>query len=159
MDNLQIGSNIPTMDLESTQGTIQLNQFKDKHIVLYFYPKDNTSGCSQQAQDFRDNIDNFAKLETIILGVSRDSLESHEKFIAKFELPFTLISDPDEKLCKLFDVIKMKSMYGRQYLGIERSTFLIDPQGKLTQEWRKVKVKDHVKTVLKTIETLTTSCV
>ena len=133
---------------------ISLSQFRGQTVILYFYPKDNTSGCTQQGQDFRDKHTSFQKQQTIILGVSRDSLSSHEKFKEKQNFPFELISDQDEKLCTLFDVIKEKSMYGKKYLGIERSTFLIDEKGTLRQEWRKVKVKGHVDEVLATVKNL-----
>ena len=116
--------------------------------MIYFYPKDNTPGCTQEGQDFRDNYAKFKRAKTDILGVSRDSVRVHEGFKAKHEFPFDLLSDPDEKLCKLFDVIKLKKNYGREYMGIERSTFLIDSTGKLVAEWRKVKVKGHVEEVL-----------
>lgn len=145
---------IPAFSASTTAGEIQSNNLQGNNIVLYFYPKDNTSGCTQQGQDFRDKYTSFQKQKTIILGVSRDSLSSHEKFKAKQKFPFELISDQEEKLCALFDVIKEKSMYGKKYLGIERSTFLIDEKGTLREEWRKVKVKGHVDEVLATVKTL-----
>ena len=123
-------------------------------MVIYFYPKDNTPGCTQQGQDFRDNYTSFQHQQTIILGVSRDNLSSHEKFKEKQNFPFELISDQDEKLCMLFDVMKEKSMYGKTYTGIERSTFLIDEKSVLRKEWRKVKVKGHVDEVLTAIKAL-----
>ena len=119
-----------------------------KNIVLYFYPKDNTPGCTQEGEDFRDLYKEFKKLKTEIYGISRDSLKSHEGFKTKYKYPFELISDPDEKLCNLFDVIKEKNMYGKKYMGIERSTFLINKDGKLSAEWRKVKVNGHAIEVL-----------
>ena len=122
--------------------------FIGKKLVIYFYPKDNTPGCTTQGQDFRDNFKTFKKLNTGILGVSRDSVKSHENFKLKQSFPFELLSDPDEKMCKAFDVMKMKSMYGRQYMGVDRSTFLIDEKGKIVKEWRSVKVKGHVEEVL-----------
>lgn len=127
---------------------ISLKDFKDSNLVIYFYPKDNTPGCTQEGQDFRDNYSKFKRARTIVLGVSRDSIKVHTNFKAKHEFPFELISDPDEELCKLFDVIKLKKNYGREYMGIERSTFLIDSKGILREEWRAVKVKDHVDEVL-----------
>lgn len=134
---------------ESTDGSISLADYADKTIVLYFYPKDNTSGCTQEAHDFRDNLKKFTKAGAVVIGVSRDSIKSHEKFIEKQAINFNLISDPDETLCNVFDVMKEKSMYGRKYMGIERSTFIIDGEsGKVLHEWRKVKVKDHVEAVL-----------
>ena len=114
-----------------------------KSYVIYFYPKDNTPGCTQEGEDFRDLYKEFKKLKTEIYGVSRDSLKSHEGFKEKYKYPFELISDPEEKLCNLFDVIKEKNMYGKKYMGIERSTFLINKEGKLSAEWRKVKVNGH----------------
>ena len=131
-----------------------LKDFSGKNIVLYFYPKDDTSGCTQEGKDFSQHYKAFQKLNTVILGVSRESIASHEKFKAKYDFPFELISDPEEVLCQAFDVIKEKSMYGRKYLGIERSTFLIDDQGKIQQEWRKVKVTGHVAEVLKATQAL-----
>ena len=119
-----------------------------KSYVIYFYPKDNTPGCTQEGEDFRDLYKEFKKLKTEIYGVSRDSLKSHEGFKEKYKYPFELISDTEEKLCNLFDVIKEKNMYGKKFIGIERSTFLIDEKGILRKEWRKVKVKDHVEEVL-----------
>jgi thioredoxin-dependent peroxiredoxin len=116
--------------------------------VLYFYPKDDTPGCTLEGKDFRDHYAQFKKLKVRILGVSRDSLASHTKFCDKYELPFDLISDPDETLCRRFGVIKEKNMYGRKVMGIERSTFLVDAEGILRREWRKVKVAGHVEVVL-----------
>jgi thioredoxin-dependent peroxiredoxin len=129
-------------------GAISLADYKGKYLVLYFYPKDSTPGCTQEGQDFRDNYAKFKALNADIIGVSRDSLKSHENFKCKQEFPFELISDTDESLCKAFDVIKMKNMYGKQVLGIERSTFLIDPEGKVAKEWRKLSVKGHCEQVL-----------
>lgn len=123
-----------------------------KNIVLYFYPKDNTPGCTQEGEDFRDLYKEFKKLKTEIYGISRDSLKSHEGFKTKYKYPFELISDPDEKLCNLFDVIKEKNMYGKKYMGIERSTFLINKDGRLSAEWRKVKVNGHAIEVLEEVK-------
>jgi len=125
-----------------------------KNVVLYFYPKDNTPGCTQEGEDFRDLYKEFKKLKTEIYGISRDSLKSHEGFKTKYKYPFELISDPDEKLCNLFDVIKEKNMYGKKYMGIERSTFLINKDGKLSAEWRKVKVNGHAIEVLEAVKTI-----
>ncbi|MFL2754281.1 MAG: peroxiredoxin [Gammaproteobacteria bacterium] len=119
-----------------------------KNYIIYFYPKDNTPGCTQEGEDFRDSYKDFKKIKIEIFGVSRESIRSHEGFKEKFNYPFELISDPDEKLCELFDVIKEKSMYGKKYMGIERSTFLVNKEGKLVEEWRKVKVPGHVTEVL-----------
>jgi peroxiredoxin Q/BCP len=121
---------------------------------LYFYPKDSTPGCTTEGQDFAANHAKFKRLNTVILGISRDSVASHEKFRAKYNFPFDLLSDPDETACAIFDVIKEKNMYGRKVMGIERSTFLIDANGKLLREWRKVKVKGHVAEVLDAIKDL-----
>jgi thioredoxin-dependent peroxiredoxin len=127
---------------------ISLTDFKGKNVVLYFYPKDNTPGCTQEGEDFRDNHAKFKRAKTIILGVSRDSIKKHSNFKTKYEFPFELLSDADEALCKQFDVIKLKKNYGREYMGIERSTFLIDDKGVLREEWRGVKVKGHIEEVL-----------
>lgn len=125
-----------------------LSDYKGQNVVIYFYPRDNTPGCTSEGEDFRDNYKKFKKKNTQIFGVSKDTIKSHEGFKDKFKFPFDLISDPDEKICKIFDVIKEKSMYGKKYMGIERSTFLINEEGKLVKEWRKVKVKGHVEEVL-----------
>lgn len=132
--------------------TIHLKSLRGKKVVIYFYPKDSTPGCTTEGQDFRDLHAKFKRQNTVILGVSRDSLASHEKFKAKQKFPFELLSDPDELLCRKFDVIKEKTLYGRKFMGIERSTFLIDERGKLRQEWRKVKVKGHAAEVLEAVK-------
>lgn len=131
--------------------TITLKELRGQNVVIYFYPKDSTPGCTTEGMDFRDLHTKFRQHETIILGVSRDSIASHEKFRAKQRFPFDLISDADEKLCKKFDVIREKTLYGRKFMGIERSTFLIDAAGKLRGEWRKVKVKGHAGEVLQAV--------
>jgi thioredoxin-dependent peroxiredoxin len=152
MTTISVGSPVPNFEAASTGGkTLELSDLRGKNLVLYFYPKDNTPGCTQEGCDFRDHIADFEALNTVVLGVSRDSLKSHENFKEKQCFPFDLLSDPDEKLCKLFDVIKLKNMYGKQVLGVERSTFLIDQDGNLASEWRKVKVKEHVAEVLEKI--------
>ena len=133
---------------------IDSNDLLGKNFVIYFYPKDNTPGCTQEGEDFRDLYKEFKKLKTEIYGVSRDSLKSHEGFKEKYKYPFELISDHEEKLCNLFDVIKEKNMYGKKYMGIERSTFLINKEGKLSAEWRKVKVKGHAAEVLEEVKKL-----
>lgn len=149
MSQISIGTFIPDFEAMSTGNkTIKLTDYRGRFVIIYFYPKDNTPGCTQEGQGFRDNIEKFTALNTVILGVSRDSVRIHEGFKGKQEFPFDLLSDKDEKLCELFDVIKMKNMYGKQVRGIERSTFLIDPQGILIREWRKVKVKNHSEDVL-----------
>ncbi|MEM9209805.1 MAG: peroxiredoxin [Pseudomonadota bacterium] len=133
---------------------IRLKDLRGKNVVIYFYPKDNTPGCTNESVDFSTLHPKFKRANTVILGVSRDSLASHEKFRAKFDFPFDLLSDPDEALCRQFDVIKEKNMYGRKVMGIERSTFLIDADGKLRGEWRKVKVKGHAEEVLDAVKAL-----
>lgn len=140
---------------EATGDTaVRLKDLRGQNVVLYFYPKDSTPGCTQEGQDFRDLHAKFRRQKTVIFGISRDSLASHEKFKAKQDFPFELISDPDEALCKQFDVIKEKKLYGRTFMGIERSTFLIDKDGKLRHEWRKVKVKGHAEEVLDAVRSL-----
>ena len=139
----------------ATRGkTIQLKELRGQNLVIYFYPKDNTSGCTLEGQDFRDLHARFKRQNTVILGVSRDSLASHEKFRDKQKFQFDLISDPDEALCKHFDVIHEKTLYGRKSIGVVRSTFLIDSDGKLRGEWRKVRVKGHVAEVLEAAKVL-----
>ena len=132
--------------------TVSLSDLKGKKVVLYFYPKDSTPGCTTEGQDFRDAKGRFTRQNAVILGVSRDSLKSHENFKSKQKFNFDLLSDEDETLCKQFDVIKMKNMYGKKVRGIERSTFLIDEKGKLRREWRKVKVNGHVEEVLDAVK-------
>jgi peroxiredoxin Q/BCP len=149
MSAIEIGQPVPNFEAAATgDKTVRLADLKGRNVVIYFYPKDSTPGCTTQGQDFRDSMSEFDQAGTTILGVSRDSLRSHENFRSKQGFEFDLISDPDENLCKLFDVIKLKKMYGRETLGIERSTFLIDRGGVLRQAWRKVRVKGHVAEVL-----------
>jgi peroxiredoxin Q/BCP len=133
---------------------IRLKDLRGKNVVLYFYPKDSTPGCTTEGRDFSELYGKFKRAKTIILGVSRDSIASHEKFKEKQGFPFDLLSDPDERLCKQFDVIHEKSLYGRKFMGVVRSTFLIDSEGKLRQEWRKVKVKGHADEVLEAVKAL-----
>jgi peroxiredoxin Q/BCP len=134
--------------------TIELNELRGKNVVIYFYPKDSTPGCTLEGQDFRDLHAKFLRQKTVILGVSRDSLASHEKFRDKQGFPFDLISDPDEALCRHFDVIHEKTLYGRKSMGVVRSTFLIDAAGKLKREWRNLKVKGHAADVLEAVKAL-----
>lgn len=141
-----IGKKIPKFTLPSTSGK-DVSSSELQNAVLYFYPKDNTSGCTKESEDFRDMHTKFKKLGVTIYGVSRDSMKSHDKFKEKYNFPFELLSDEDEKLCKAFDVIKQKSLYGRKYMGIERSTFFIGSDGKVQHEWRNVKVPGHVDAV------------
>ena len=144
-----IGKKVKNFSIAATgDKTISLNDYKGKKVVLYFYPRDSTPGCTTEGQDFRDAKGRFTRQNTIILGVSRDSIKSHENFCTKQKFNFDLLSDADEALCTQFDVIQMKNMYGKQSLGVERSTFLIDEKGILREEWRKVKVKGHVEEVL-----------
>ena len=133
---------------------VSLSDLKGKNVVLYFYPKDSTPGCTTEGQDFRDLKAQFTRANTIIFGLSRESIKSHENFKKKEKFNFELISDPDEVICKQYDVIKEKSMYGKKYMGIERSTFLIDAKGQLVQEWRKVKVTGHAMEVLESSKAL-----
>ncbi len=152
--SVSVGKQLPEIAATTTSGEFKLSMLKGTKLVLYFYPKDNTPGCSVEAADFRDHHKDFAKLNTLVIGVSRDSLKSHANFRAKFELPFDLISDPDEALCTLFGVMKMKNMYGKQVRGIERSTFVIDANANLIHEWRGAKVPSHVAEVLAYVKTL-----
>ena len=131
---------------------IKLQALRGQKVVLYFYPKDATPGCTTEGQDFRDLHAEFRREDAVIFGASRDSLASHEKFKEKQDFPFELLSDPEEKLCRQFDVIREKNLYGRKYMGIERSTFLIDEHGKLSKEWRKVRVKGHAAAVLDAVK-------
>jgi len=155
MNTIAIGKQVPEFNLAATAGKrVKLSDLTGKNIVLYFYPRDNTPGCTREGQDFRDHIDEFHSHDTIILGVSRDSVASHEKFKEKQRFPFDLLADEDETLCRAFGVIKQKNMYGKKVMGIERSTFLIDKQGVLRNEWRKVKVDGHVDAVLEAVRRL-----
>jgi len=150
-----IGKKVRNFSLPATGDKIlSLEDFKGSNLVIYFYPKDSTPGCTLEGQNFRDSYSDFRKNKTEILGVSRDSLKAHENFKAKQNFPFDLLSDADEKLCRQFDVIHEKNMYGRKVMGIVRSTFLIDGKGVLRNEWRKVRVKDHVKEVLEAARSL-----
>jgi peroxiredoxin Q/BCP len=143
------GKNCPKFQANATSEQLVSNEtYKNKNLVIYFYPKDSTPGCTTEGQEFRDGYKKFKKLNTEILGVSRESIKSHENFKSKQNFPFELLSDPDEKVCKAFDVMKLKSMYGREYMGVDRSTFLINSKGKVVKEWRSVKVKGHVQEVL-----------
>lgn len=147
---------MPDFEAEATGGrTIRLADFVGReHLVLYFYPKDDTPGCTREGQDFRDRYDDFRAAGATILGVSRDSVKKHEGFRERQQFPFDLLSDPDETLCRLFDVIREKNLYGRKVLGIERSTFLIDRDGVLREAWRKVRVPGHVDSVLAAVRRL-----
>ena len=155
MAKVSIGKKVPDFSVAATGDQIvSLKDYRGKNLVVYFYPKDSTPGCTLEGQDFRDQLSKFKRQKTVVFGVSRDSLSSHERFREKQGFNFELLSDPDEKLCRLFDVIREKNMYGRKVMGVERSTFLIDQQGVLRQEWRKVRVKGHVAEVLDAVKTL-----
>jgi len=152
MTQVQLGQPVPDFDLPSTgDKTFRLSENKGNNVLVYFYPKDNTPGCTLEGQNFRDDIAFFNDNNTVIVGISRDSLRKHENFKAKQSFPFELLSDEDEAVCKLFDVIKLKKLYGREYMGIDRSTFLIDSNGVLRNEWHKVKVKQHLEEVKQAI--------
>ena len=155
MKKMEIGRKIINFKAESTnKDEFVLKDQLEGYIVLFFYPKDNTPGCTQEGLDFSSNLTKFKKLNTRVFGISRDSINSHNNFKNKYKYKFDLISDSDEYLCNLFDVIKEKNMYGKKYLGIERSTFIINPKSILIKEWRKVKVKDHSDEVLEYIKNL-----
>ena len=151
-----IGTHVSPFSLPATgDHTVSLKELAGRHVVLYFYPKDHTPGCTTEGQDFRDAYGAFTEAGAVVLGVSRDSVKTHENFKAKHDFPFDLLADTDEALCRQFDVIKEKNMYGRKVMGVERSTFLIDRTGVLRQEWRKVRVKGHVQEVLSAVQALT----
>jgi peroxiredoxin Q/BCP len=152
--SIEIDSEVPNFTAESTAGEFNLSDHSGKRLVMYFYPKDNTPGCTTESEGFRDHFKAFSELNTVIVGVSRDSLKSHANFKAKLEAPFELLSDPDEALCGLFDVMKMKNMYGKQVRGVERSTFFLDEKGVLRKQWRGVKVPGHVNEVLEYVQSL-----
>lgn len=154
MSVIALGKPIPAFTAQSTQGELSSQALAGQAYVLYFYPRDNTPGCTTQAQNFRDLLEEFTAAGIKIIGVSRDTMGSHERFATKQELPFALISDPDEQLCELFGVMKLKNMYGKQVRGIERSSFLIDANGVLAQEWRGLRVPGHVEQVLEAARTL-----
>ena len=155
MEKKLVGKKCPKFSLECTSNkNLSNDDFIGKNLVIYFYPKDATPGCTTEGQDFRDNYKILKELNAEVVGVSRDSIKSHENFKEKQSFPFELLSDPDEKMCKAFDVMKMKSMYGREYLGVDRSTFLISTEGKVIKEWRSVKVKGHVVEVIDEIKKL-----
>ncbi|MDX2223013.1 MAG: thioredoxin-dependent thiol peroxidase [Rhodospirillaceae bacterium] len=150
----KIGAKAPDFKMPTDSGSVALKDLKGKAVILYFYPKDDTSGCTKEACDFRDGLPDFGKAKAVVIGVSKDSVESHKKFKAKHKLNFALGSDEDGKVCEAYGVWKEKSMYGRKYMGIERSTFLIDDKGVLRAEWRKVKVPGHAKEVLAALKAL-----
>ncbi len=150
---VSVGKRVENFTLPATgDQNLSLSDFKGRSLVIYFYPKDNTSGCTREGEDFRDLYSQFTKAGAEILGVSRDSVKTHENFRNKHRFPFHLLSDSDELLCKQFDVIHEKKLYGRTYMGIERSTFLLDSSGVLRVEWRKVRVPGHAEAVLEALK-------
>ncbi|NSL52119.1 thioredoxin-dependent thiol peroxidase [Calidifontibacillus erzurumensis] len=150
---VEIGSKAPDFELPASNGeTVKLSDFRGKHVVLYFYPKDMTPGCTTEACDFRDKHESFAELNAVILGVSPDPLDRHAKFIEKYDLPFLLLADEEHKAAEAYGVWTLKKNFGKEYMGIERSTFIIDKEGTLVKEWRKVKVKGHVEEALEYIK-------
>jgi len=153
MSEIILNEKVPNFELEGTSNlSFNLSNFVGKNIIIYFYPKDSTPGCINEGINFTENINKFKKKNVEIFGVSRDSIKSHENFKAKYNFPFELLSDPEEIACNLFDVIKMKNMYGKKVRGIERSTFLLNPEGKLINEWRKVKVDGHIEEILEVLK-------
>lgn len=155
MDTLELNKPAPAFDLPATGNqNISLSDHAGSHVVLYFYPRDATPGCTSESQNFRDAIDAFSAAGAVILGISQDSVASHEKFKSKHDMPFELLSDEGGDVCRAYDVIKLKKMYGKEFEGIERSTFLIDQKGVLRQTWRKVKVPGHVDEVLSAVQAL-----
>jgi thioredoxin-dependent peroxiredoxin len=154
MSKIEVGKKAPAFALDGTGGKWSLEDARGSNVVLYFYPRDNTPGCTQEGESFAQAHAAFKKLKTAILGISPDTLASHQKFKAKMRFPFELLSDPNRAVCKLYDVIQEKSMYGKKYLGVERSTFLIDAKGTLCEAWRKVKVNGHAEAVLAAVKAL-----
>ncbi|NDI35000.1 thioredoxin-dependent thiol peroxidase [Chengkuizengella sediminis] len=155
MSQVTVGQAVPNFTLPASNGKeVSLSDFRGKNIVIYFYPKDMTPGCTTESCDFRDYHGDYGKLNTEVIGISPDDLKSHDKFIAKHELPFLLLADVEKKVCELFGVWVLKKMYGREYMGVERSTFLINADGVLVKEWRKVRVKEHVQKVLEVVREL-----
>lgn len=155
MTTVNLQQTVPDFELPSTgDKTIRLSDLHGKNVLIYFYPKDNTPGCTLEGQNFRDHIETFNAHNTLIFGISRDSVRVHENFKEKQQFPFDLLSDADETVCNLFGVMQLKKNYGREYMGIVRSTFLIDTEGKLINEWRNVKVKQHIDEVLEVVKSL-----
>ena len=154
MSKIAVGKKAPTFTLEGTSGKWSLEEAAGSYVVVYFYPRDNTPGCTQEGESFTAAFPQFKKLKALIVGISPDSVSSHEKFKSKMGFPFELLSDVDRTVCKRYDVIQEKSMYGKKYMGVERSTFLIDAQGVLRAEWRKVKVNGHAEAVLAAVKAL-----
>ncbi len=153
-DFVQVGAAVPAFDSESTGGPVSLAALGGRKVVLYFYPKDSTPGCTTETQEFGDTLPGFDAAGAVVYGISRDTITSHHQFKDALGIGFELISDPDEKLCALFGVMKMKTLYGKQVRGIERSTFILDRQGKLVKEWRGVKIPGHVAEVLDFVQAM-----
>ncbi len=155
MSEVALNKPVPDFELPSTgDKNIRLSDLRGQNVLIYFYPKDNTPGCTLEGQQFRDHINEFEQLNTVIFGISRDSIKMHENFKKKQDFPFDLLSDADETVCKLFGVMQLKKLYGREYMGVDRSTFLIDTEGVLRHQWRTVKVKGHLEDVLTTLKSL-----
>ncbi|MFD0676162.1 MULTISPECIES: thioredoxin-dependent thiol peroxidase [unclassified Paenibacillus] len=153
MAKVEIDKVVPDFTLLASSGQqVSLQQYRGKRLVIYFYPADMTPSCTQEACDFRDYNGQFAQLNAEVIGISPDDLKKHDKFITKYELPFLLLSDPDHQVCELFGIWQLKKLYGKEYMGVVRSTFLIDENGKLVKEWRKVRVKNHVAEVLQALK-------
>jgi thioredoxin-dependent peroxiredoxin len=150
---IELGKKAPDFELQASNGeNVKLSDFHGKNVVVYFYPKDMTPGCTTEACDFRDHHESFAEVDAVILGISPDPINRHEKFIDKYDLPFLLLADEDHKVAEAYDVWKLKKNFGKEYMGIERSTFVIDKEGNIAKEWRKVKVKGHVEEALQFIK-------
>lgn len=155
MSSIEVGQVVPNFTLQSGEGEqVSLEQFRGRKVVIYFYPKDMTPTCTEESCQFRDYNGQFKQYNAEVIGISPDDPKSHAKFAAKHELPFPLLSDPDHTVCELFGVWTLKKMYGKEYMGVERSTFLIDEEGRLVKEWRKVRVKGHVEQVLEAVKAL-----
>jgi len=155
MSEVALNKPVPDFELPSTgDKNIRLSDLRGQNVLIYFYPKDNTPGCTLEGQQFRDHINEFEQLNTVIFGISRDSIKMHENFKKKQDFPFDLLSDADETVCNLFGVMQLKKLYGREYMGVDRSTFLIDAEGVLRHEWRTVKVKGHLEDVLTTLKSI-----
>jgi peroxiredoxin Q/BCP len=153
MSNVEVGQAVLDFTLPASNGKeVSLSDYKGKKVVIYFYPKDMTPGCTTESCEFRDFHGDYKKLNTEVIGISPDDLKSHDQFIKKHDLPFLLLADEEQKVCELFDVWKLKKNFGKEYMGVERSTFLIDEEGKLAKEWRSVKVDGHVKEVLESVK-------
>ncbi|MBN6187919.1 thioredoxin-dependent thiol peroxidase [Aneurinibacillus sp. BA2021] len=153
MAHIEVGQEAPDFTLPASNGEqVSLHDFRGKNVVLYFYPKDNTPGCTRESCDFRDKTEDFTAANTVIIGISKDDLKSHDKFIQKYNLPFLLLSDTEAEAATLYGVYKLKKNFGKEYMGIERSTFIIDKDGRLVKEYRKVKVDGHVEEALRYIK-------